>query len=161
MQPYFRLTPTGFEKSTDLVSWEPCPGPAPGTHVSWASPVRTRKPKLEPSESAIQRVLLARLNALPGVVVWRQNTGRAKPRHGSRPITFGRPGQADITGIVQRGIGGIGQRLEIEVKSAKGKQSELQAAFQRDVESRGGIYILARDIDSTLAIVARLSVTAP
>ena len=40
-----------------------------------------------------------------------------------------------------------GQHVWIEAKTAKGKQSEHQARFQRDIEKQGGTYILARGIE--------------
>ena len=37
-----------------------------------------------------------------------------------------------------------GQRLEVEVKSATGRQSKAQRAFQKMIEKFGGLYVLAR-----------------
>lgn len=59
---------------------------------------------------------------------------------GARPIHFGIPGQADITGILKGGT-----RLEIEVKGERGKQSREQKNYQNMIEKYGGLYILARD----------------
>jgi hypothetical protein len=68
-----------------------------------------------------------------------------------RPVTFGLPGMADILAIPLRM-----QTIEvwwIEVKDAKGKQSELQKAFQVRVEAEGHGYILARSLDDVLAVL--------
>lgn len=40
-----------------------------------------------------------------------------------------------------------GMTIYIEVKTSKGKQSEYQKQFQQEIESHGGVYILARGID--------------
>lgn len=102
-------------------------------------------------EHAIQRVLLARLNALADehgrlCWCWRANTGMA--RMGNRVVRFGLPGQADISGLLR-----TGRRLEVEVKTRTGKQTPEQAAFQAQIFQYGGLYLLARDIDSTLDAV--------
>jgi hypothetical protein len=54
-----------------------------------------------------------------GIVAWRQNSGTAWI--GGQPVAFGYPGAGDITGILPDG-----RRLEIECKSATGRQSEKQ-----------------------------------
>lgn len=42
------------------------------------------------------------------------------------------------------------QPLWIEVKSPTGKQSQEQASFQREVESRGCYYLLARSVEDVM-----------
>ncbi|MBI5545840.1 MAG: VRR-NUC domain-containing protein [Deltaproteobacteria bacterium] len=97
-------------------------------------------------EAKLQQLLLARLNTIPGVWAWRQNTGVA--RMGGRLVRFGIPGQADISGVIRGGW-----RLEVEVKSDTGVQSPEQADFQRRLEEQGGLYILARELEPVLAAV--------
>lgn len=75
-----------------------------------------------------------------GVFAWRQNTGTAWI--GNQPVSFGYPGAADITGILPDG-----RRLEIECKSATGKQSDKQKKFQQRVEESGGVYLLVRSVE--------------
>ena len=105
-------------------------------------------------EAVIQRVLLARLNALAddhGRLLCRMrraNTGMA--RLGNRAVQFGERGQADLTGLLCDG-----RRLEVEVKSPGGRQSAAQIAFQREIERFGGVYILAFDVDRALEAVRR------
>ena len=72
--------------------------------------------------------------------LWRANTGVA--RIGRRVVRFGVPGQADLTGILPDG-----RRLEVETKSATGKQSKDQRNFQRMIERFGGVYVLARSVE--------------
>jgi hypothetical protein len=87
-------------------------------------------------ELVLQKLLIARLNQLPGVWVWRQNTGMA--RAGGRMVRFGLPGQADISGLIR------GTRLEVECKSPTGRLTTEQRAFGDRVAKLGGIYIVAR-----------------
>ena len=88
-------------------------------------------------ERQIQNEVLRAFGTLPMVRLWRANVGAA--RIGNRLIRFGIPGQADLTGILSDG-----RRLEIEVKSAGGRQTPEQAAFGRTIERFNGIYVLAR-----------------
>jgi hypothetical protein len=53
---------------------------------------------------------------------------------------------ADISGILHDG-----RRLEIECKSATGRQSPEQASFQAMIERFGGVYILARSAQDAVA----------
>lgn len=94
--------------------------------------------------------------------IWRQNTGAATDQNG-RLVRFGRPGAADLSGILTVTDHASGRRygirLEIEVKSARGRQSPAQRAFQRMTEAYGGIYILARSVPDVMIALARA--TAP
>lgn len=72
--------------------------------------------------------------------LWRANVGVA--RIGFRVVRFGIPGQADLTGILPDG-----RRLEVEVKSPEGTQSEEQRNYQRMIERLGGVYVLARSVE--------------
>ena len=49
-----------------------------------------------------------------------------------------------------------GITIYIEVKTSKGKQSEYQKQFQQEIESHGGVYILARGIDDVSDIEKHL-----
>ena len=50
-------------------------------------------------------------------------------------------GLSDLTAIRD------GKTVYIEVKTSRGKQSAYQEAFQKEIESHGGTYILARKIE--------------
>lgn len=107
----------------------PVPGRPPGT------------PR-DALEAEILRETLLALSALPGVVVWRQNSGlyyTPDGRGGWRRVRAAIPGAADITGMLPGG-----RRLEVECKTASGRQSEDQRVFQAVVERAGGLYVLAR-----------------
>lgn len=92
-------------------------------------------------EADILRGVLLAVSAIPGVVVWRQNSGLyyvPDGRGGFRRVRAAIPGAADITGLAR------GRRLEIECKTATGKLSDDQIAFGRMILDNGGIYLVAR-----------------
>ena len=102
-----------------------------------------------PSESILLRAILQEYGSRPGIRLWRNNTGAARSRTG-QVVRFGVPGQADITGV----LAPYGRRIEIECKSATGRQSEKQRRFQAMIEKHGGVYVLAReteDVERALA----------
>ena len=91
------------------------------------------------TEKQIQNAILREFGTKPWIRLWRQNTGVA--RIGKRVVRFGVPGQADLTGILFDG-----RRIEIEIKSATGRQTEDQKNFQAIITRFKGVYILARSI---------------
>lgn len=93
-------------------------------------------------EAVLQQLVLARVNQIPGVKVWRFNVGAFRDPKSGRLYKFGVPGQADVGGIMEPG----GRRLEIELKSRDGRQSADQKLWQADIERYGGLYILARTL---------------
>jgi hypothetical protein len=66
----------------------------------------------------------------------------AKILKSARPVTYGVPGQADLSGIL-----GDGRRLEVELKAGAGKQRDQQKKYEEMIRSHRGIYILARSAD--------------
>lgn len=116
-------------------------------------------------ESQIQSAIIDYLVARH-ILCFRMNTGAMRGEHNGKKwfMRFGSPGMADIlafhliTGLM------IGERtgenyatitriepLWIEVKTEKGKQSDLQKAFQDIVEENGHKYIVARSVDDVVA----------
>ena len=93
------------------------------------------------TESQIQRDILHYLATRTDLRAWRANAGAALSKRGL--VRFGVPGQADISGLFFN----TGRRLEIEVKTATGRQSPQQRKFQTMIERFGGLYILARSVD--------------
>jgi hypothetical protein len=75
-----------------------------------------------------------------GIFAYRQNTGTLWTN--GQPVSFGYPGSADITGILPDG-----RRLEVECKSATGKQSSKQKQFEEKIRASGGVYILTRSVE--------------
>lgn len=112
-------------------------------------------------ENWIVHEILKAWGARPELRLWRQNTGvgwfsAGKPARksdpGAYPVRFGVPGQGDISGLFMPS----GRRLEIECKTAAGRQSEDQRAFEAMITKFGGLYVLARsvaDVDQALAAV--------
>ncbi len=92
-------------------------------------------------ERKIQTEILKTFGNLPWLRIWRNNTGVAQA--GPRMIRFGLPGQADISGLMLPS----GRRVEIEIKTATGRQSDDQKRFQAMIERFGGLYILARSVN--------------
>ena len=96
------------------------------------------------TEHQIQNEILRVYGTHPGLRLWRQNTGKARyiSKGSVRTVSFGIPGQADLSGILPDG-----RRLEIEVKTADGRQSPEQRRFQAMIEKFNGMYILARSVE--------------
>ena len=91
------------------------------------------------TEKQIQNSILREFGTKPWLRIWRANVGVA--RINRRVVRFGIPGQADLTGILYDG-----RRIEIEIKSATGHQTQDQKNFQAIIERFNGVYILARSI---------------
>ena len=95
-------------------------------------------------EAAILKSILIYLQARH-VLAFRQNVGAVEAvYHGkSRFMRFGVAGMSDVIAYPKppRPV------LFIEVKTATGKQSDLQASFQQQVESHGHKYVIARSIE--------------
>lgn len=104
------------------------------------------RPEANRSERAILADILLAIGNRQDLRVWRNNSGALKDAQGHL-IRFGLPGSADILGILKP----TGRFLAIECKTEIGKQSDLQKAFQRMIESHGGLYILARSVGDVLS----------
>ena len=112
----------------------------------------------------LENEILVSLSQRPYVVVWKNETGavpiyRKNAAGGvlvdadgqpvvERYIHYGKVGSGDLSGIVtvRRGDWQLGVRLEVEVKTGSGRQSEEQSNFEQMILSRGGLYVLARDV---------------
>lgn len=105
------------------------------------------------SEAALQAAILQKWGADPRLRIWRQNTGQAwvPLGHGWRPVRMGLPGVADIIGIMAP----HGRWLAIETKASGGRQRSSQKAFQAMVERMGGLYVLARDVETVDAALEK------
>lgn len=96
------------------------------------------------SEQAIQAQIMLAVSKLPGIIIWRQNTGKFKTDDG-RWIMCGVLGCPDIIGCYR------GRFIGIEVKTKVGRQSDQQKRFQAAMERSGGIYILARSSEDAMS----------
>jgi hypothetical protein len=115
--------------------------------------------KTTASEAQISRSIMDYL-AARHVFAVRMNSGTQVLTSGGnrRAIHMNAPGTADILAFPQIRIfskvsNGVITPLPvwIEVKSATGKQSELQKSFQLQVEAEGHKYVLARSISDVEA----------
>ena len=69
---------------------------------------------------------------------------------GMRVIKIGNPGAPDILGIVNGSLM-AGCLLAIECKTGEAVQSKEQKSWQKMIESYGGIYIVARELEDVLS----------
>lgn len=127
---------------------------------------RTRDAKGKPLESPIRDAIRAALSALPGVVLWRNNTGMLRDRNGT-PLRFGlAQGSADLVGIVQvtvyRPVQGprmgvddwkaatLGRFFACEVKRPGERPSIDQYAWLDVVNAAGGYGCWADSVESAI-----------
>lgn len=101
------------------------------------------------TEADIQQAILREFGALPWIRLWRANVLVARDARG-RVVRAGIKGQADLSGI----LAPHGQRLEIEVKAAHGRQTKEQQAWEAMIRKHGGLYILARSTGDVWAALA-------
>lgn len=100
------------------------------------------------SESAVVAACIKWLY-LHCCIAMRNNSGAFKDKYtrkdgsvGEYHVRLGRKGWSDVIACSPKG-----RFIEVEAKSADGKQSPEQKQHQAEVEQRGGIYILARSVD--------------
>lgn len=101
----------------------------------------------------MQMEILLALGSRPETRLWRQQAGRVRTcnahRHcpRCRYLQLAPAGASDLVGLHR------GQFLGVEVKSAVGRQSKEQSAFERMVRTQGGIYVLARSVTEAIAAI--------
>lgn len=115
--------------------------------------IREVPPKRSRPEDGIQTAIAQclKLTAVPGLV-WSSvpNERRSSARDGARLKRMGlRPGAADlIMSIPPNGL-----YAALEIKSAKGRQSDAQKEFEHDVIASGGLYAVAYGVDEAIAVL--------
>ena len=105
--------------------------------------------KINLPEKIIQRQILGYLKPICKAVGKTKTTGlydRGKKCYRSDPFIFW--GFPDLCGFDREG-----KIFFCEVKSAKGRQSEYQIAFQNLCLSSGIRYILARSVEDVMAVI--------
>jgi len=86
---------------------------------------------------------------LRGIVAWRTNTvGVYDPNAKRYRTNSGRNGVADILGCLPGG-----RFLAIECKAGRGKLSEDQVEFQRDIIRQGGLHIVAYRVEDVIEVL--------
>ncbi len=98
------------------------------------------------TEAQIQRQILDWL-AAKGILAFRMQSGATLSSYKGkqRMVRYGVPGMADILSFPC--FHGENRIVWIEVKAAKGKQSDLQQSFQRQVENHYQRYVLAYSLE--------------
>ncbi len=145
----------------------PPPPPAPPKAKSTRGRTRARN---KSEEKDTQNAILLRFGALPWLRMWRMNVGKgytldaikaalallragkvaeAIQRLVRAPIvSYGVPGMADITGMFA-----CGQRLEVEVKSSKGRLRAEQRTFQEVCTRFRVAHLVARSVEDVEAFL--------
>lgn len=96
------------------------------------------------TENQIQRRILDALAMVPGLRIWRNNTGRRGR------VTYGLcRGSADLIGLVN------GRFVALEVKTPRGKTTEDQEAFMQTVWQHGGFATVVTSVEQALEAIER------
>lgn len=104
-----------------------------------------RRRKGKNPETLLQAKVLEALGKIPGLIFWRNSTGRGKALQGGI-VQFGKIGSGDILGIVPP----HGKFLTIELKMPGEKERPEQITFRKEVVAAGGIAIVADSVQSVL-----------
>ena len=110
-------------------------------------------------ESALLRLVLDYL-AAQHILAFRMNTGAVKTEN--RFFRFGVPGMGDVLAFpVVKSTDGVHIVVMsfivptwLELKAAKGKQTELQKSFQAQVEGEGHRYAVIRNLEDLKKVIA-------
>lgn len=95
------------------------------------------------SEAVLQQEIRLALGQRQDIMMFRINVGKFRPLDGGPRVIQSAPeGTPDLLGVISPG-----RAFAIEVKAPRGKQRDVQVAWQVAWEKRGGIYILARSLD--------------
>lgn len=106
------------------------------------------------SEAQIQAAILEYLQ-WRGVLAFRVNSGEIntiKSDGSSNHIKLAPKGTADIIGLLPGG-----RFLAIEVKDRKGKQTKEQVEFMNRVIQGGGLYVLARSVETVEEVIGGIA----
>ena len=111
-------------------------------------------------ESEIQRAILAHCNRLPGVVLWRANSGAvtATYKGKTRFVRFNTmPGMSDLIGFYTPSLVSppMAIFLAIEVKRSGCPPTPLQAAFLQMVRKAGGVAFVATCVQDVIDALTR------
>ena len=105
------------------------------------------------SETPLQRAIQEALCWLPGVAIWRCNTGRrGRVQFGLRDLRGQVVGTPDLIGLVD------GRFLALEIKVPGGRTEPARAAAQQarrdEIRRLGGIAAEVRSVAEAVAVVA-------
>lgn len=102
-------------------------------------------------EKHIESPILYYLKSKSNIHAWKNpTTGRYIVQTKSWIKTKGTiTGVSDIIAVYKRKCDGICLTLFLEVKTAKGVQTEAQKEFQKNIEKLNGLYFIVRSIEDT------------
>lgn len=101
-------------------------------------------------ETNIQNNIMLEMSAC-GILTYRQVVGKYRPLYNNAVIKVGVEGMADVGGVMPVKITPemvgqtIGVAVNVEVKTATGKQQANQKVWEKSWKAKGGIYIVGRD----------------
>jgi len=114
-------------------------------------------------ETKIQNSALLAVGARPDVLAMRLQSGVFRAYDDpDKIVRIGQPGLPDTMMLVATEITPemVGKTVAVavaaEIKTAQGRQSDAQRAWQRAFEARGGTYELVRSPDQMIALVDRV-----
>lgn len=102
--------------------------------------------KRNPLERDIKAGVLEALSFCHRLRLWNAPCGVGRTLDGKRVVRYGTPGMADLTGVLAPN----GLRIEIEIKTPRGRLSAAQAAFRKAIWEAGGIYLVFRSVEEAM-----------
>jgi len=112
------------------------------------------------SETKIQQEIRLALGKIPQLRLFRNETGQLPDPRTGRWIQFGlAKGSSDLIGfktikITQDMVGSsVAQFVSIEVKTPKGRSTEIQKNWLQCIKSAGGISGVARSIEDAIKLL--------
>jgi hypothetical protein len=107
-------------------------------------------------ETDLVKSILARLEQMPGVAAWRNNTGvfKAPATATTRRkfVRFGAPGSGDIFVVVAP----LGRFLSVEAKAPKGTERTSQKLWRQKMRRMGAASIVVRSVDEVVAAIVAM-----
>lgn len=132
--------------------------------VAARAPVaRKGSPKAQPPkarrgapEKALVASILARLELMPGVEAWRNNTGAFKAEATATTrrkfVRFGAPGSGDVFVVISP----HGRFLSVEAKAPNGRERETQKRWRQKMRRVGASSIVVRSVDEVVAAIVAI-----
>lgn len=102
------------------------------------------------TESQLQDKIRLELGRVPGLVLYRNNSGVAEIRGYRVRFGIANPGGGDLIGWYR------GRWVEVEIKTPTGRQSPEQRQREQLVRNAGGIYVVLRSIEDAREWAAAL-----
>lgn len=107
-------------------------------------------------EKALVVSILARLEMMPGVEAWRNNTGafKAEATKTTRRkfVRFGAPGSGDVFVVISP----HGRFLSVEAKAPNGRERETQKRWRQKMHRVGASSIVVRSVDEVVAAIVAI-----